>query len=60
VRNERRRATLADAARTEPTDIDFLDQLLQQETAAKRCKRIAMGIQIAHGPMVKTLADFDF
>lgn len=57
---ERLDAALADAARTEPTYLDFLDQLLQQETAAKQRKRIAMGIQIAHFPTVKTLDDFDF
>lgn len=57
---ERLDAALADAARTEPTYLDFLDQLLQQETAAKQRKRIAMGIQIAHFPAVKTLDDFDF
>jgi DNA replication protein DnaC len=57
---ERLDAVLADAARTEPTYLAFLDQLLQQETAAKQRKRIAMGIQIAHFPTVKTLEDFDF
>lgn len=57
---ERLDAALAEAARTEPTYLDFLDQLLQQETAAKQRKRIAMGIQIAHFPAVKTLDDFDF
>jgi DNA replication protein DnaC len=57
---ERLDALLADAARTEPTYLDFLDQLLQQETAAKQRKRVAMGIQIAHFPTVKTLDDFDF
>lgn len=57
---ERLDAVLAEAARGEPTYLDFLDQLLQQETAAKQRKRIAMGIQIAHFPTVKTLDDFDF
>lgn len=57
---ERLDAVLAEAARSEPTYLDFLDQLLQQETAAKQRKRIAMGIQIAHFPTVKTLDDFDF
>jgi DNA replication protein DnaC len=57
---ERLDAVLAEAARSEPTYLDFLDQVLQQETAAKQRKRIAMGIQIAHFPTVKTLDDFDF
>ena len=50
---ERLDALLADAARTEPTYLDFLDQLLQQETAAKQRKRVAMGIQIATSPRSK-------
>lgn len=54
---ERLDAVLAEAARSEPTYLDFLDQLLQQ-TAAKQRKRIAMGIQIAHFPTVKTLDDY--
>jgi DNA replication protein DnaC len=57
---ERLDAVLADAARQEPTYLDFLDQFLQQETAAKQRKRVAMGIQIAHFPAVKTLEAFDF
>lgn len=57
---ERLDAVLAEAARQEPTYLDFLDQLLQQETAAKQRKRVAMGIQIAHFPTVKTLEEFDF
>jgi DNA replication protein DnaC len=57
---ERLDAVLAAAARTEPTYLDFLDQLLRDELASKARKRIAMGIQIAHFPAVKTLEDFDF
>lgn len=53
-------AILSAAARTEPTYLDFLDQLLTEETEAKQKKRVAMGIQIAHFPAVKTLDDFDF
>lgn len=53
-------AILSAAARTEPTYLDFLDQLLAEETEAKQKKRVAMGIQIAHFPAVKTLDDFDF
>jgi DNA replication protein DnaC len=57
---ERLDAVLADAARQEPTYLDFLDQVLRQEVEAKQRKRIAMGIQIAHFPAVKTLEEFDF
>ena len=53
-------AILSAAARTEPTYLDFLDQLLAEETEAKQKKRVAMGIQIAHFPAVKTLDDFKF
>lgn len=53
-------ALLADAARKEPTYLDFLDGLLQAEVGSKQRKRIAMGIQIAHFPATKTLDDFDF
>jgi DNA replication protein DnaC len=57
---ERLDAMLADAARGEPTYLDFLDTLLRDELTSKARKRIAMGIQIAHFPAVKTLDDFDF
>lgn len=57
---ERLDAVLTAAARKEPTYIDFLDGLLGEELAQKRQKRIAMGIQIAHFPVQKTLDDFDF
>lgn len=53
-------ALLSDAARKEPTYLDFLDGLLRDELEAKQKKRVAMGIQIAHFPVVKTLDDFDF
>lgn len=53
-------ALLSDAARTEPTYLDFLDAILREEVGAKQRKRIAMGITIAHFPTVKTLDDFDF
>jgi DNA replication protein DnaC len=51
---------LSQAARSEPTYLDFLDQILAEETEAKQKKRVAMGIQIAHFPSVRTLEDFDF
>lgn len=57
---ERLDAMLAVAARSEPTYLDFLDGLLSEEVTAKQRKRVTMGIQIAHFPSVKTLADFDY
>ena len=57
---ERLDAVLAEATRHEPTYLDFLDQLLRQEVEAKQRKRIAVGVQIAHFPGVKTLEDFEF
>ncbi len=51
---------LSQAARGEPTYLDFLDQILTEESEAKQKKRVAMGIQIAHFPTVKTLEEFDF
>lgn len=57
---ERLDAILSHAARAEPTYLDFLDGMLHEETEAKQRKRVAMGIQIAHFPAVKTLDDFDF
>jgi DNA replication protein DnaC len=53
-------AVLSDAARKEPTYLDFLDGLLREELDAKQKRRIAMGVKIAHFPVVKTLDDFDF
>lgn len=53
-------AILSQAARAEPTYLDFLDQILTEETEAKQKKRVAMGIQIAHFSAVKTLEEFDF
>jgi hypothetical protein len=37
-------AILAQAARGEPTYLDFLDQILAEETEAKQRKRVLMGI----------------
>src|SRR4030095_10192610 len=53
-------AVLSEAARTEPTYLDFLDGVLRQEVDAKQRTRVAMGLKIAHFPAVKTLDDFDF
>ena len=57
---ERLDALLSEAARTEPTYLDFLDLLLREESGSKQRKRVAMGIQIAHFPAIKTLEEFDF
>jgi len=53
-------AALSEAARTEPTYLAFLDQVLCEEIGAKQRKRVTMGIQIAHFPAVRTLDTFDF
>lgn len=53
-------ALLAEAARSQPAYLDFLAQVVDEEVAAKQRKRVAMGIQIAHFPAVKTLEEFDF
>lgn len=53
-------AVLSDAARKEPTYLDFLDGLLREELDAKQKRRIAMAVKIAHFPVVKTLDEFDF
>jgi DNA replication protein DnaC len=57
---ERLDAVLSDAARTEPTYLDFLDGVLRQEVDAKQRTRVTMGLKIAHFPSVKTLDDFEF
>ncbi len=57
---ERLDALLSAAAKSEPSYLAFLDQLLAQEVESKQRKRIAMGIQIAHFPAVKTIEEFDF
>jgi DNA replication protein DnaC len=57
---ERLDAVLNDAARAEPTYLDFLDTVLRQEVDAKQRTRIAMGLKIAHFPTVKTLDEFEF
>ena len=57
---ERLDALLTEAARTEPTYLDFLDSVLRQEVEAKQRTRVTMALKIAHFPSVKTLDDFDF
>jgi DNA replication protein DnaC len=51
---------LSAAARDEPSYLDFLDRLLDEEVGSKQRKRVAMGIQIAHFPAIKTIEEFDF
>jgi DNA replication protein DnaC len=53
-------AVLSEAARKEPTYLDFLDGLLREELDAKQKRRISMAVKIAHFPVVKTLDEFDF
>src|SRR5512135_3636007 len=53
-------AVLNDAARAEPTYLDFLDSVLRQEVDAKQRTRVTMALKIAHFPTVKMLDDFDF
>jgi DNA replication protein DnaC len=53
-------ALLSEAARKEPSYLEFLDQVLCQEVSSRQRKRVAMGIQIAHFPAVRTLEEFDF
>jgi DNA replication protein DnaC len=53
-------AMLSEAARGEPTYLDFLDSLLREEVDSKQRKRVQMGLTIAHFPQARTLEDFDF
>jgi DNA replication protein DnaC len=53
-------ALLSEAAHKEPSYLEFLDQVLCQEVGSRQRKRVAMGIQIAHFPAVRTLEEFDF
>ena len=57
---ERLDAVLAEAARTEPTYLDFLDTVLREEVDAKQRTRVTMALKIAHFPTVKTLDEFEF
>jgi DNA replication protein DnaC len=57
---ERLDGLLSEASRKEPSYLDFIDQLLDEEVKSKQKKRVHMGIQIAHFPSVKTLEEFDF
>jgi DNA replication protein DnaC len=57
---ERLDAILSEAARKEPSYLEFLDRVLSDELEAREIKRLTMHIKIAHFPAVKTLDDFDF
>jgi DNA replication protein DnaC len=57
---ERLDAVLSEAARSEPTYLDFLDRVLREEVDAKQRTRVTMALKIAHFPTVKMLDDFDF
>ena len=57
---ERLDAVLNEAARAEPTYLDFLDTVLRQEVEAKQRTRVTMALKIAHFPSVKVLDDFDY
>jgi DNA replication protein DnaC len=57
---ERLDVVLGDAARAEPSYLDFLDGVLRQEVDAKQRTRVTMGLKIAHFPSVKTLEEFEF
>jgi hypothetical protein len=45
---ERLDAVLNDAARIEPTYLDFLDSVLRQEVDARQRTRVTMALKIAH------------
>ena len=52
---ERIDAVLSEAARSEPTYLDFLDGLLREEVESRQRKRVQMGLTIAHFPQARTL-----
>jgi DNA replication protein DnaC len=51
---------LGDAAKRQPTYLDFLDVLFSEAMRDKQQKRVNTNMQWAHFPMVKTLDEFDF
>jgi DNA replication protein DnaC len=57
---ERLEALLQQAATKELSYIDFLDQVLTEEVAAKTAKNITMRTSLARFPFVKGLDAFDF
>ena len=57
---ERLEALLQDAAARELSYADFLEQVLNEEVAAKTTKNVAMRTAMARFPFVKPLESFDF
>lgn len=57
---ERLEGALEEASREELPSAAFLDRLLQEETAAKFEKHVAMRTAMARFPYIKTLEGFDF
>lgn len=57
---ERLEALLQDATARELSYADFLDSILGEEVASKRDKNVAMRINLARFPFVKSLDAFDF
>jgi DNA replication protein DnaC len=51
---------LEQAAKTEPSYADFLDQLLACEVEARRTRYLRARLQLAHLPFLKTFEQFDF
>ena len=51
---------LEQAAKTEPSYADFLDQLLGCEVDARRTRYLRARLQLAHLPFLKTFEQFDF
>jgi DNA replication protein DnaC len=51
---------LEQAAKTEPSYADFLDQLLGCEADARRTRYLRARLQLAHLPFLKTFDQFDF
>jgi DNA replication protein DnaC len=51
---------LEQAAKSEPSYADFLDELLGCEVNARRARYLRARLQLAHLPFVKTFEQFDF
>lgn len=51
---------LEQAAKTEPSYAEFLDQLLGYEVEARRTRYLRARLQLAHLPFLKTFEQFDF
>lgn len=53
-------SVLAEAARSQPSYLDFLDQVLQQEAEEKQQQRVQLLTKMAKLPSHKTIEQFDF